>query len=91
MLAQRRGRIINTASMASLLVPHPQKQASLLLHGPAHPPCLCMGEVCHVWEVPRRKPHAACASVICAAWGPAPRIASPGYPPAKAARVAGLP
>ena len=26
MLAQRRGRIINTASMASLLVPHPQKQ-----------------------------------------------------------------
>jgi short-subunit dehydrogenase len=26
MLAQRGGRIINTASMASLLVPHPQKQ-----------------------------------------------------------------
>ncbi len=26
MLQQGRGRIINTASMASLLVPHPQKQ-----------------------------------------------------------------
>lgn len=26
MLARGRGRIINTASMASLLVPHPQKQ-----------------------------------------------------------------
>lgn len=30
MLAQGRGRIINTASMASLLVPHPQKQVPAL-------------------------------------------------------------
>jgi NAD(P)-dependent dehydrogenase (short-subunit alcohol dehydrogenase family) len=28
MLAQGCGKIINTASMASLLVPHPQKQAA---------------------------------------------------------------
>lgn len=28
MLAQGQGKIINTASMASLLVPHPQKQAA---------------------------------------------------------------
>lgn len=28
MLSQGHGKIINTASMASLLVPHPQKQAA---------------------------------------------------------------
>ena len=33
MLAAGYGRIINTASMASLLVPHPQKQVSALLAG----------------------------------------------------------
>ena len=33
MLAAGYGRIINTASMASLLVPHPQKQVSTLLAG----------------------------------------------------------
>lgn len=44
MLAQGVGKIINTASMASLLVPHPQKQAAYNASkaaGGCEPLCAC--------------------------------------------------
>ena len=53
MLAKGYGRIINTASMASLLVPHPQKQVRRRVPAALFVPCTLRGSCPHDQEAGR--------------------------------------